>query len=86
MHASEHYGDLHGRHGHCGCHGRQHGFHSGHAEFEGGRPPGPGWALLTHEERVERLVQVKEALVAQLAEIQKTLDLLQPKGKPLATD
>lgn len=80
-----HHGDFHGKgmgYGHhdgCGCHGGHHGngsFH-GHGAHFGGH----GWAFLTHEERVERLVHAKESLEAQLAEIQKTLSLLQPTDK-----
>lgn len=65
----------HGHHG-CGCHGGHHG--NGDCHGHGAHFGGHGWAFLSHEERVERLVQAKAALEANLAEIQKTLDLLQP--------
>jgi len=74
----EHQGfHSHGRgmgHGGCGC-GRHEHSHGEHRHFHRGH----GWAFLTHEERVERLLEAKEALESQLAEIQKTLDLLQAK-------
>ncbi|KLU59937.1 hypothetical protein CEB3_c40710 [Peptococcaceae bacterium CEB3] len=78
------YGDFHGKgmgHDHhgCGCHGGQHGHGGCHGH--GGGFGGHGWAFLTHEERVDRLVQVKKDLEGQLAEIQKTLNLLQPADK-----
>lgn len=79
----KHSGDFHGKstgHGHdgCGCHGEHHGNASyrGHA-LSGGH----GWAFLTHEARVECLVHAKKGLETQLAEIQKTLSLLQPPEK-----
>ncbi|CAA7601524.1 Hypothetical protein DEACI_2191 [Acididesulfobacillus acetoxydans] len=79
-----HHGDFKGKgwgYGHhgCGCHGEHHGGSNGHEH--GPHFGGHGWAYLTHEERVERLVQAKESLEAQLAEIQKTLALLQPTAK-----
>lgn len=60
----------------CHCH---HGDGFGHGRFTG-----HGWAYLTHEERVERLVQAKESLEAQLAEIQKTLDLVKPNSQVMS--
>lgn len=73
----EHHGNFHGkgmgyRHEGCGCHGGHPGNLGREAHFAG-----HSWAFLTHEERVERLVQAKAALEAQLAEINKTLSLLQ---------
>lgn len=78
------YRDFHGkgmRHDHhgCGCHGEQHG--NGDCHGHGARFGGHGWAFLTHEERIDRLVQAKKDLESQLAEIQKTLNLLQPADK-----
>jgi len=83
-----HHGDFYGKgrehgHGACGCHGGCHGAHHAHADGYGhgahfGRH---GWAFLSHEERVQRLVQAKESLESQLAEIQKTLSLLLPTEK-----
>lgn len=75
-----HHGDFHGQgadYGHdgCGCHGGHHGnADCGHGAHFGGH----GWAFFTHEERVERLGHAKETLETQLAEINKTLSLLQP--------
>lgn len=76
-----HSGDFQGKgagHGHdgCGCHLGQHGNTGCHGH--GVQFSGHGWAFLKHEERVERLVQAKKGLETQLAEIQKTLSLLQP--------
>ncbi|MDI6813501.1 MAG: hypothetical protein QMC95_16010 [Desulfitobacteriaceae bacterium] len=84
---------MYGSHGHV-CHNHCHDHAQQEGEFPNHRPAGHGphghghghfhhgWALLTHEERVEHLVEVKQALEAQLAEIQKTLDLLQSKPVP----
>ena len=79
-----HHGDFHGRgmgYGHdgCGCHGGHHGNADCHGH--GAHFSGHGWAFLTHEERIRRLVHAKEDLETQLAEIQKTLSLLQPPDK-----
>jgi len=80
----KHSGDLHGKgagneHDGCGCHGGHHGNADCHGH--GAHFGGHGWASLTHEARVERLVHAKKGLEAQLAEIQKTLSLLQPPDK-----
>jgi hypothetical protein len=83
-----HHGDFHGKgmgYGHhdgCGCHGGHHGNADCHGH-DGAHFSGHGWAFLTHDERVERLVHAKKGLEIQLAEIQKTLSLLQPTGKTL---
>lgn len=81
-----HHGDFHGKnmgngHDSCGCHKGHHESSGCHGHGHGSHFGGHGWAFLTHEERVERLVQAKEALESQLAEIQKTLSLLQQTDK-----
>lgn len=80
----KHPGDFHGDgtgngHDGCGCHGGHHGNADCHGH--GAHFGAHGWASLTHEARVDHLVHAKEGLEAQLAEIQKTLSLLQPPDK-----
>lgn len=68
--------------GDCHCLHHNHGKGFGHGHHFGG----PGWAYLTHEERVEHLLHAKENLETQLAEIQKTLDLVKPQSEAKVVD
>lgn len=86
MYGHGHYDGFHGKgmsygHAGCGCHRGHHGNAQGHGN--GVHFGGHGWAFLTHEERVERLLEAKENLERHLAEIQKTLSLLQPTESSL---
>ena len=69
-------------HGDCHCRHHQYGEGFGHGHHLGRH----GWAYLTHEERVEHLLQAKVNLEAQLAEIQKTLDLVKPNSEAKVVD